>query len=171
MFIVSDHYAKNNAIAELVIHYCRGASTGPMMSNTKREQAERDGRDYGFRKGIAFGIAELLTLVRVGTFPLFERHEKINTYDVESILDESMPGLKTFVPDEVETSQIVDKLLALVDGPEGSIAAKHETLRRSQILDGRLRPEANDLGWLKELQAEHEAKILLYRELAKKVED
>lgn len=167
MFIMNPTYGPGDALAALVVAYYRGASTGPLMSATKKAEELRDERNHGWRQGILEGMAEILNVERVKQFPHVSRFAKIGPHNVNKIMRERV--LDNVVPNEAEVDAIVEKLLKLtdrVDEREASLAEENEKNRRAKVLAGEISPTSADRdGWLADLVAEREAEAEAIRRM------
>lgn len=150
MLVVSSHYNLGNALLNIVQTYYRGIATGPLMSNTKKEAEARDNKNWGFRHGIAEAVAEIITVERANKFPLMDRQIKVNGYEVIGVLTKAQQELDWSgnVPDGDIGSQVVDRVLALVDGTDGSYAKNYEDMRRQLIRNGELQATEADREWI-----------------------
>jgi hypothetical protein len=169
MFVVSPQYRIESALVTLVQTYYKGTGA-VVMSSTKKAQVEKENRDHGLRDGLAQAIAEILTVERIKKFPLFTSHEKVNSWDVYRILSEATFFTGAF-PDDDEATEIVDSLLALIDGQEGVIAERHEENRRNKILEGELKPEPKDKEWLSKELGQFDSKQAELRKLIMQAEN
>lgn len=172
MFVMNPTYSTGDALATLVVAYYRGASTGPLMSSTKKAEDMRDERNHGWRQGILEGMAEILNVERVKSFPHVERFAKIGPHTVNKVLREARV-IDNTIPDEAEIDDIVVKILLLVDRAderEASLTEENERIRRQKILDGLIDPVEADREWLEALRVEQEQKVATLRQFIMKTE-
>lgn len=155
MFVVSGNYNLGNALLELTQAYYRGCGTGPLLSSTKKAEQAIANQDFGWRKAMCEAIAEMLTVERAKKFPLLDRHEKVTGGSVDSVFRGASTEITWAgqVPDGDIASQIVDRVLALIDGLDGLYAEGYEEFRRREIRKGELQAGPEDREWI-EAEAE-----------------